>query len=68
MMFPLDLTDVSLILAIITIILLVTSDFLSSRYGKVEVSINKKKLKHATIAVTVLFVISLALRITTMVI
>ena len=65
-MFPLSLTDISLILAVITIILLVSSDFLSSRYGKVEVSINKRKLKNAAIVATCLFLISLVLRIATM--
>ncbi len=67
-MFPLDLWDISLLIAVIAIILLVSSEMLSSYYGKVDILIDKKKLKSATVAVVVTFLVTLALRIITMVI
>jgi hypothetical protein len=67
-MFPLDLWDISLLIAVIAIILLVSSEMLSSYYGKVDILIDKKKLKSVTVAVVVTFLVTLALRIITMVI
>jgi hypothetical protein len=63
MMFPLDLWDISLLMAVIAIILLVSSEMLSSYYGKVDVFIDKKKLKNATVAVGIAFFVTVALRI-----
>ena len=63
MMFPLDFWDISLLLAIIAIILLITSEMLSSYYGKVNILINKKKLKNTAITISTLFLITVAIRI-----
>jgi uncharacterized membrane protein len=62
MMFPLTLWDASLLLAILAIILLVTSELLP-RYGKVSILINKKRLRNAAAAVSTLFLITVAIRI-----
>ncbi len=67
MKFPLNFWDISLLLAIIAIILIVTSEMLSSYYGKVNILINKKKLKNAAITVSILFLITLAIRIINMI-
>jgi hypothetical protein len=64
MMFPLGFWDISLLLAITAIILLITSELLSPYYGKVNVLINKKKLKNTAITVSILFLITVAIRIT----
>ena len=68
MMFPLNLWDVSLLVAVIAIILLVSSEMLSSYYGKVNILIDKKKLKSATIAVAAAFLVTMALRVITLMI
>ena len=63
MQFPLSFWDISLWLAITAIILLVTSEMLSPYYGKVNIYINKKKLKNAALAVSILFLLTVAIRI-----
>lgn len=40
--FPLNLWDISLLLAVTAIVLLVTSELLSPYYGKTSLRINKK--------------------------
>ena len=68
MMFPLDFWDISLLLAITAIILLVTSELLSAHYGKVNILIDKKKLKTAAIIVSILFLFTVAMRVITLII
>ena len=68
MMFPLDFWDISLLLAITGIILLVTSELLSAHYGKVNILINKKKLKNVAIIVSILFLVTVAIRVITIII
>ena len=63
MAFPLSFWDISLWLAITAIILLVTSEMLSPQYGKINIQINKKKLRNAALAVSILFLITVAIRI-----
>ena len=63
MAFPLSFWDISLWLAITAIILLITSEMLSPQYGKINIQINKKKLRNAALAVSILFLITVAIRI-----
>jgi hypothetical protein len=63
MNFPLNFWDISLLLAITAVILLITSEMLSSYYGKINILINKKKLKNAATATSILFLITVAIRI-----
>jgi hypothetical protein len=63
MMFPLNLWDVSLLLATLAIILLITSELLLPHYGRVSILINKKRLRNTATAVSVLFLITVAVRI-----
>ncbi|MGB9841314.1 MAG: hypothetical protein ACPLKZ_01165 [Candidatus Bathyarchaeales archaeon] len=63
MNFPLNFWDISLLLAIIALILLVTSEMLSPYHGKVNVLINKKKLKNTAIAIAILFLFTVAIRV-----
>jgi len=63
MNFPLGFWDISLLLAITAIILLITSELISPQYGKINMLINKKKLKNAAITVSALFLITVAVRI-----
>jgi uncharacterized membrane protein len=62
MMFPLNLWDASLLLATLAIILLITSELLP-HYGRVRILINKKRLRNTATAVSILFLITVAIRI-----
>ena len=64
MIFPLDLLEIGLLVAIIALILIITSEvILSPRQQKVNVLINRKKLRKVTILFSVLFLIIVTLRI-----
>lgn len=63
MNFPLSLWDASLWLAVTAIILLITSEFISPRYGKTSLLINKKRLRNVALAISIMFLITVALRI-----
>lgn len=59
-MFPLDFGGISLLIAVIAVILLVSSVMLSSYSGKTNILINKKRLKTASIAFSMTFIIAAA--------
>jgi hypothetical protein len=63
MTFPLDFWDVSLLLAITAIILLITAELLSQYYGKINILINRKKLKSISILFSILFLGTVVIRI-----
>jgi len=63
MTFPLSFWDVSLLIAITAIILLITSELLSPYYGKIIISINRKRLKNAAMTFSILFLATVAIRI-----
>jgi len=63
MQFPLSLWEVSLWLAVTSIILLATSELLSPHYGQTNLLINKKRLKQTALALGILFLITVAVRI-----
>jgi hypothetical protein len=63
MMFPLSFWDVSLLIAIIAIILLITAELLSPHYGRVNLLISKKKLKNAAMAISIIFLVTVVIRI-----
>jgi hypothetical protein len=62
MIFPVDVGDLSVLLAIIAIMLLVTSEVLSS-YRKSKVLFNTKRLMRAAIIFSILFLITIAVKI-----
>jgi hypothetical protein len=68
MSFPLNFWDISLLLAITAIILLITSEMLSPYHGKINIRINRKKLKNAAFAVSILFLATVAIRIISIII
>jgi len=53
----------SLLTAIVAIILLITSEMLSPYYGKINVLINKKRLKKAALTFSIIFLTTVAIRI-----
>ena len=65
--FPLSLWDVSLVLAVTAIVLLITSEILSPYYGGANLKINKKRLKNSAITTSILFLVTVAIRIATMI-
>jgi len=68
MSFPLDFWDISLLLAITAIILLITSEMLSPYHGKINIRINRKKLKNTAFAVSILFLATVTIRIISIII
>ena len=56
---PLDFFDISLWLAYQTILLSITVELLSPRYGQSNIVIDRKRLKNVASAVAVLFIISI---------
>ena len=65
--FPLSFWDISLWLAVTAIILLITSELISPYYGKTNLLINKKKLRNVALIVSTLFLITVAIRIATII-
>jgi hypothetical protein len=63
MTFPLSLDDLSLLLAVTTIILLITSEIMSPYYGKINVKINRKRLQNAAILFSIIFLATVVLTI-----
>jgi hypothetical protein len=61
--FPLTFLDISLWLAITAIILLITSELTSPHCGKRNMPINKKRLKNIALTMSILFVVTVAIRI-----
>lgn len=63
MAFPLNLSDVSLLLAIEAIVLLITSELLSPYYGAANLKMNKKRLRNTAIVISIAFLVTVGLRI-----
>jgi len=63
MQIPLSFWDISLWLAVTSIILLITAELISPYYGQTNLLINKKKLKKAALTTGILFLITVAIRI-----
>jgi hypothetical protein len=67
MSFPLGIWDLSLFTAMMSIILLSATALLSSRRGKINLLINKKKLRNAAMVVSLLFLATVLIRIASLV-
>ena len=63
MTFPLDLFDMSLLLAIASLILLTASVLLGPYNGQTNININKKKLRNVAIIFSILFLATMTLRV-----
>ena len=69
LMFPFSLLwELSIMLAIISSTLIITSELLSSYYGKANVLLNKKRLNQSALVVTILFLVTMAFRVITVLI
>ena len=67
-LLALDLSNASLLFAVTAIILLVTSEIISPYYGTTNLKIDRKKLKNAALAMSLLFLFTVSMRIATMVV
>jgi hypothetical protein len=63
MQIPLDFWNVSLFLAVTSIILLITAQLISAYDGPTSILIEQKKLKTAAITTGILFLATVAVRI-----
>jgi hypothetical protein len=59
MQFPLSFSDITLWLAITAIILLATSELISPYYGKINLLIDKNRLRLAALGVGIVFIVSI---------
>ena len=67
MQFPLTFNDISLWLAVTSIILLITSELISPHYGRTNLLVNKRLLRNTALALGTLFLLTVAIRIVTIV-
>ena len=63
MRFPLGFYDISLWLAVASIILLATSELLSPQYGQTSLIIERKRLRNIALILGILFLSTVAVRI-----
>jgi hypothetical protein len=63
MNFPLSMSDISLLLAVESIVLLITSSLLSPYYGPANLKINKKRLRNTSIVMSASFLVTVTIRI-----
>lgn len=63
MTFPLSFWDLSLWLAVTSIVTLTTSELISPYYGRSRILINKKRLKNVGLTLSILFLITVAIKI-----
>ena len=61
--FPLTFWDVSLWLAVVAIILLITSELISPYYGRTNLLIEKKNLRTVSLIVGIMFIATVIVRI-----
>ncbi len=66
--FPLDINSAYLLLTVITLILFLTSEFINPRYGRVNIIIDKNRLRLVVRLSLALFIASTAIRITSQVV
>ena len=63
MRFPLGFDDVSILLVVLSVILLVTSEFMNPLNSKINFVLDKKRLRRTALALSFLFLITLVIRI-----
>ncbi len=60
---PLTFDDTSLLLAIEAIVILITYELSSSYYGLTNLTVNRKKMRNVALIISVLFLITVAMKI-----
>lgn len=64
--FPLSLWDLTVWLAVMTIILLTASEMFSQYYARINIYVNRKRLRKAALGVSILFLGTVVIRIITL--
>jgi hypothetical protein len=67
MQIPLTFSDVSLVLAVTSIVLMISSELSSPYYGHTNLIIDKKKLRNVAYATGILFLLTVAIKIYTII-
>jgi len=60
---PLTFSDLILLLGVGAIVLIITAELTSSRYGLTNLIINRKKLRTAALTISILFLITIVIEI-----
>ncbi len=68
MIFPFDLTEISMFLATISFLLLVTSEMIAPHYEKTNLLLDRKRLQAAAIFSSIMFLSTFAIRILSIII
>ena len=61
MWFPLSFSDITIWLAITALIMLATSELISSYFGKLDIIIDKRRLRFVTLLVSITFIITITI-------
>ncbi len=61
--FPLSFWDTSLLLAVTSIVLLITSEMLSPYYGRKNLLVDKKRLRQVSMVFSIMFLATVAINI-----
>lgn len=63
MIFPMDLGELSILIAVTAIILLVTSELISPNHRRIKIYLSRKRLRRTGIFFSVLFLVIVGIRI-----
>ena len=63
MSIPLGFDEITLWLAVTSTILLITSEVLSPYYGKIQIFIDKKRIRNTAFIVSIIFLIMVVVRV-----
>ena len=63
MIFPLDLGELSILIAVTALILLVTSELTSPYHRRIKIYLSRKRLRQTAIFFSVLFLVIVGIRI-----
>lgn len=63
MIFPVDVGEISILLAVTAIVLLVTSELLSPYNRRINIFISRRRMRRAAIFFSLLFLITVAVKI-----
>ena len=61
--FPLSVWDISMLFAFAAIVLLLTSELLTTYHGKINLKINRKRLRSSAVVFSSLFLVTVGMKI-----
>ena len=63
MIFPMDLGELSILIAVTAIILLVTSELISPYHRRIRIYLSRKRLRQTAIFFSIMFLVIVGIRI-----